>query len=60
MTFWDFLCEFIEKGGLAWTLLVIALGGVFGLLPSASSKRVECSNYNVDCGNSSQEKKERL
>lgn len=33
MTFWDFLCEFIEKGGLAWTLLVIALGGVFGLLP---------------------------
>ena len=32
MTFWDFLCEFIEKGGLAWTLLVIALGGVFWLI----------------------------
>lgn len=32
MTFWDFLCEFIEKGGLAWTLLVIALGGVFQLI----------------------------
>lgn len=32
MTFWDFLCVFIDKGGLAWTLLVITLCGVVWLL----------------------------
>lgn len=32
MTFWDFLCKFIEKGGLPWTLLLIALGGIVWII----------------------------
>lgn len=32
MTFWDFLCRFIDKGGLAWTLLVLALMSVVWLI----------------------------
>jgi len=32
MTFWDFLCSFLDKGGLAWTLLAITLCGIVWLL----------------------------
>lgn len=32
MTFWDFLSVFIEKGGLAWTLLLFSIGGIFWLI----------------------------
>lgn len=32
MTFWDFLCQFIDSGGLAWTLLVIAFCGIVWLI----------------------------
>ena len=32
MTFWDFLCVFIYNGGLAWTLLAIAIVGIVWLI----------------------------
>lgn len=32
MTFWDFVVKFMEKGGLAWTLLAIALVGLVWLI----------------------------
>ena len=32
MTGWDFLYAFIEKGGLAWTLLLVALCGIIWLI----------------------------
>lgn len=32
MTFWDLANKFIEKGGLAWTLLVIVLAGLVWLI----------------------------
>lgn len=32
MTVWDFLCKFIEKGGLAWTLLLVAIIAIAWLL----------------------------
>lgn len=32
MTFWDFLCEFMDKGGLAWTLFAISLVGFIWLI----------------------------
>lgn len=32
MTFWDFLSVFIEKGGLAWTLLIFSVGGILWLI----------------------------
>ena len=32
MTFWDFLCWFWEKGGLAWTLLLLAAVGFVWVL----------------------------
>lgn len=32
MTFWDFLCKFIDNGGLAWTLFALALAAVIWLI----------------------------
>ena len=36
MTFWDFLCAFVEKGGLAWSLLAIVCIGLVWIIAHPS------------------------
>lgn len=36
MTFWDFLCAFVEKGGLAWSLLAIVCVGLVWIIAHPS------------------------
>lgn len=36
MTFWDFLCLFVDRGGIAWSLLVFAIGWIFWLIAHPS------------------------
>lgn len=36
MTFWDLLCRFVDRGGIAWSLLIFAVGWIFWLIAHPS------------------------